>query len=262
MTHSRARHLIIVLYALAGLLLTWTVLTFTYQYVAALGSWRAVAAAFGNDRILSALWLSVSSAFIVAGLSIVLGVPLAYVFAMREFRGKPVVETLAVDVPQTFPPVAEGMIFLLMLGKTSPFHVNLAFTFAAIVIAKLFISAPFVVSFTARRFREIRKTGINFTARSLGASPFQVFLAVLVPLAWRDIAAGVSLCWSRAMGELGGSLLFAGVIPFKTEIIPTFISVEATRLPIQALAATILVTTASTVALASFKTLTSEVKGA
>ena len=139
---------------------------------------------------------------------------------------------------------------------------NLAFTFAALVIAKLFISAPFVVSFTTRRFREIRKTGINFTARSLGASPFQVFLAVLVPLAWRDIAAGVSLCWSRAMGELGGSLLFAGVIPFKTEIIPTFISVEATRLTVQALAATILVTTASTVALASFKTLTSEAKGA
>ncbi len=261
-THSRARLLIIVLYALAGLLLLWTVATILYQYVAALGSVRAVIAAFGNDRLLSALWLSFASACIVAVLAIVLGVPLAYVFAMREFRGKPVIETLAVDVPQTFPPVAEGMIFLLMLGKDSPLHVNLAFTFSALVVAKLFISAPFVVSFTTRRFREIKKTGINLTARSLGATPFQVFLNVLVPLAWKDIAAGVSLCWSRAMGEFGGSLLFAGAIPFKTEIVPTFISAESTRLPIVALAATILVTTASTVALASFKTLTSEAKGA
>ena len=157
MTQSRARHLIIVLYGLAGLLLVWTVLTFSYQYVAALGSVHAVVAAFGHDRILSALWLSVASAFIVAGLSVVLGVPLAYVFAMREFRGKALVETLAVDVPQTFPPVAEGMILLLMLGKNSPLHLNLAFTFTALVIAKLFISAPFVVSFTARRFRESRR---------------------------------------------------------------------------------------------------------
>src|SRR5262249_43024325 len=158
------------------------------------------------------------------------GVPLAYVFATREFRGKVVVETLAVDVPQTFPPVAEGMIFLLMLGPQSPIHIRVAFTFTALVIAKFFICAPFVVSFAARKFREIKSTGINLTARSLGASPFQVFLSVFLPLGWKDVAAGVALCWSRAMGELGGSLLFAGVIPSKTEIIPTYISTQAQTL--------------------------------
>ena len=100
------------------------------------------------------------------------------------------------------------------------------------------------------------------TSKSLPARPSLESLRKQAKKLGRDIAAGVSLCWSRAMGELGGSLLFAGVIPFKTEIIPTFISVEATRLTVQALAATILVTTASTVALASFKTLTSEAKGA
>lgn len=258
MNPSRTKHLIIVLYALAGVLLAWSVFTFLYQYVAALGSIGAVVAAFHDHRILMALWLSLLSAFVTAGLSLVLGVPLAYVFAMKDFPGKVLVETLAVDVPQTFPPVAEGMIFLLMLGPTSPFHVNVAFTFTALVIAKFFICAPFVVSFTARRFREIKKTGINLTARSLGANPFQVFTTIFLPMGRRDIGAGLSLCWSRAMGELGGSLLFAGVIPSRTEIVPTFIATQAQSLTIPALAATILVTTASTLALASFKTLTAD----
>lgn len=256
MTQSKTRHLIIVLYILAGLLLAFSITTFFYQYVAALGSFQAVVRTFGNIRILTALWLSLLSAFTTAILAFLFGVPLAYFFATKEFRGKAFIETLAVDVPQTFPPVAEGMIFLLMLGPKSPLHINLAFTFAALVIAKFFIASPFVVSFTVRRFREIKQTGMNLTARSLGANRFQVFMTIFVPLSLKDIGAGLSLCWSRAMGELGGSLLFAGVITGTTEIIPTFIATQAQTLTVEALAATILVTTASTLALTSFKRLT------
>ncbi|MBI5753908.1 ABC transporter permease subunit [Candidatus Peregrinibacteria bacterium] len=175
---------------------------------------------------------------------------------MKEFRGKTFVETLVVDVPQTFPPVAEGIIFFLMLGPTSPFHINLTFTFTALVIAKFFIAGPFVVSTVARRFRDIKKSGINLTARSLGANPFQVFTTVFLPMSLTDIAAGATLCWSRAMGELGGSLIFAGVIPFKTEVLPTFIALDAHTLTNEALAATILGTTASILALVTFKRIT------
>ena len=251
------KHLIIVLYFLAGLLLIFSIVPFLFQYVAAAGSFKEVVNAFGSHRILMALWLSLFSAFITAIIAILLGVPLAYLFAMKEFKGKALIETLSVDVPQTFPPVAEGMIFLTMLGPKSPLHINLAFTFTALVIAKVFICAPFVVSFTARKFREIKKTGINLTARSLGANPFQVFLTIFLPMSLKDIGAGTALCWSRAMGELGGSLLFAGVIANQTEIIPTFIATQAQTLTYGALAATILVTTASTIALVSFKKLSS-----
>jgi molybdate transport system permease protein len=250
------RNLILLIYALAGLLLFFSVFTFLYQYIETLGSLKEVITAFQNIRILTALWLSFFSSIITTILAILLGIPLAYVLAMRSLPSKQLIETMAIDVPQTFPPVAEGMIFLLMLGPTSPFHVHMAFTFAALVIVKFFISAPFVVSFTLRRFKEIKKSGINLTARSLGANPFQVLMTVFLPLSSRDIAAGASLCWSRAMGELGGSLIFAGVIPFKTEIIPTFIATQARTLTIEALAATILVTTASTLALVSFKRFT------
>ena len=257
-TRLNTAHLIIVLYLLAGLLLAFSIIPFLYQYVAAAGSFKEVMNAFVSHRILMALWLSLSSAVITAIISIILGVPLAYVYAMKEFKGKALIETLSVDVPQTFPPIAEGMIFLTMLGPKSLLHINLAFTFAALVIAKVFICAPFVVSFTARKFREIKKTGINLTARSLGANPFQVFMTIFLPMSLKDIGAGTALCWSRAMGELGGSLLFAGVIMNQTETIPTFIATQATTLTISALAATILVTTASTIALVSFKRLSSK----
>src|SRR6266542_559553 len=190
MNQSMTKHLIIVLYVLAGIMLAAAIIPFLYQYVAVAGSYSEVIPAFGNARILTALWLSVLSATVTTALALVLGVPLAYFFARTEFRGKGFVETLAVDVPQTFPPVAEGMIFLLMLGPDSPLHINLAYTFSALVIAKFYISAPFVVSFTARQFREIEKSGINLTARTLGATPFQVFLTIFLPLGMRDIVAG------------------------------------------------------------------------
>jgi molybdate transport system permease protein len=252
------KYTVIALYVIAAILLFWTTLTFFYQYIAAIGSLKEVIIAFKNDRILSALWLSILSSFVTVFLGIFLGIPLAYVFALKKFKGKSFLETLCVEVPQTFPPVAEGMIYLLMLGKNSLIHVNLAFTFSALVIAKLYVSTPFVVSYTARKFREIKQTGMNMTARSLGATPSQVFFYIFIPNSLKDIAAGASLCWSRAMGELGGSWIFAGVIAYKTEIIPTFIATEAHTLTIPALVATILVTTASTLALVSFKTFTKQ----
>lgn len=256
MNKARFTKIIFLLYFLAFLLLTWIVSTFLYQYVAALGSLKEVGAALVNDRILSALWISILSSIATVVIAIIFGIPLAYIFAMKEFKGKTFLETLSIDVPQTFPPVAEGMIYLLMLGPSSPFNVNLALTFTAVVIAKTYVSVPFLVSATVRRFREIKDSGIHLTARSLGASPFQVLLMVFLPLGLRDILAGISLCWSRAMGELGGSLIFGGVIPFKTETIPNFIATQARSLTIASLAATILVTTASTLALVSFKLLT------
>jgi ABC-type sulfate transport system permease component len=247
--------LMLILYGLGIILLFWSVFMFFYQYIAAIGMSGEVAKAFMNPRILSALWISLTSSFATAFLAILFGVPLAYVFAIKKFRGKTILETLTIDVPQTFPPVAEGIILLLMLGPESPFHVNIAYTYLALIFAKFFVSAPFVIAFTTRKFREVQETGLDVTAKTLGANEFQVFCTIFVPMAFKDIIAGSSLCWARAMGELGGSLIFAGVIPFKTEDIPTFIATNSAATA-PALAATILVTTASIIALLSFKKIT------
>lgn len=247
--------LMLVLYAFGILLLFWSVFIFFYQYIAVFGISQEVLPVFISPRILSALWISLTSSFLTAFLAVLFGVPLAYLFAIKKFKGKTILETLTIDVPQTFPPVAEGIILLLMLGPDSPFHVNIAYTYLSLIVAKFFVSAPFVIAFTARKFREVQETGLDITAKTLGANEFQVFWTIFVPLAFKDIIAGASLCWARAMGELGGSLIFSGVIPFTTEDIPTFIATNSAATA-SALAATILVTTASLIALLSFKTIT------
>ena len=98
MNQSTTKHLIIVLYVLAGILLAASIVPFLYQYVAAARSYNEVIPAFGNARILTALWLSFLSACITTALALLFGVPLAYFFARTEFWGKGFVETLAVDL--------------------------------------------------------------------------------------------------------------------------------------------------------------------
>ena len=245
----------LLLYALGIILLLWSMFVFLYQYIVALTMPGSVLHALTNPRIISALWISLASSFATVFLAIIFGVPLAYLFAVKNVRGKVILETLTIDVPQTFPPIAEGIILLLMLGPNSPFHINIAYTFTSLVIAKFFVSAPFVIAFTTRKFRETQETGLDTVAKTLGANEFQVFRTIFLPMAFKDIVAGSSLCWARAMGELGGSLIFSGVIPYKTEDIPTFIATMSAETSL-ALAATILVTTASLVALLSFKKIT------
>jgi ABC-type sulfate transport system permease component len=251
-----SKHLLTPLYFLGVLLLIWLLFTFLYQYFVAIGSLKALLESMLDKRLLSALYLSLLSSLVTLLFSIFFGIPLAYLFATKKFRGKSLCETLTIDVPQTFPPVAEGMIYLLLLGPSSPIHLNLAYTFSALVIAKVYVSAPFLVSFTLRRFNQIHESGLPLTARTLGANPFQVFAMIFLPLSIKEISAGTSLCWARAMGELGASLIFAGVIPFKTEIIPNYIIMEASTLTTSALAATILITTASLIAIVTFKLIT------
>jgi molybdate transport system permease protein len=241
-----------VVYGIGSLFLFWFLFIFLYQYIAALSRSSEVFRSFRDHRILYALLISLASACVTAGIAIIFGVPLAYFFATKKFPFKTIIENLAIDVPQTFPPVAEGIILLLMIGPDSVFHINLAYTFSALVIAKLFVAAPFVVALTLRKFLEIHLSGLDVIARSLGADQFQVFRTIFLPLAFKDMMAGVALCWARAMGELGGSMIFAGIIPFKTEIIPTFIAEHSSDIG-SALAATIMVTTASIIALIFFK---------
>ncbi len=247
--------LMLLLYALGFTLLGWSIFIFFYQYIAILGHSHEVLRSFVNPEILAAAWLSISSSCITVLISIIFGVPLAYIFAMKNFKGKEFLETLIVDVPQTFPPVAEGIILLLMLGPNSPFNINIAYTYTALIFAKLFVSAPFIIAFSVRKFREIQESGLDLIARTLGANEIQLLLTLFLPLAAKDIASATSLCWARAMGELGGGLIFAGIIPYKTEDISTYIATHSKETA-PALAATILVTTASLIALLIFKRFT------
>jgi molybdate transport system permease protein len=236
---------------MAGAFILFMLVSLFYLYVAVGSSWGLVVNALFDSRILGALWISISAAFIVGAIAIIVAIPTAYVLTYNEFRGKSLIETLLIEFPQTFPPATVGLVYLLMLGPGSP--INIAFTYPAVIIAKLYVSAPFALSFVLRRFREIHRTGLDVIAESLGGKTKHVLLWVLIPLSIIDLLGGFSLTWARAMGEVAATLIFAGAIQWKTETFPAVVLLTSQSAPEVALAASLIAAMLSIVALMFFK---------
>lgn len=227
--------------------IAWFVLPIVFLIGSFVFKFSAMQPILTDDRFWWAFGISLVSAFVVIALTALFVVPMAYFLAYRDFRGKKFLETLLIDIPQTLPPVAVGVIYVFAFGVDSPIH--LAFTFTAVVIAKLIVSAPFALGYILRKFREIRASKLDLVARSLGTDTRGVIFRVLVPMARQDIIAGLTLAWARAMGEFGGSLIFAGVVAYKTEILPTYANRVVHTDPFLALGATAIMVLFSLVAL-------------
>lgn len=232
----------------ASAVIIYMLISILYLYVAVGENWGLVVDALFDSRVHGAIIISISSALIVGILAIAASVPVAYLLTYMKFKGKDFLETLLIDLPQTFPPVTEGLVYLLLFGR-----LGLAYTFAAVIIAKFYVSAPFTMSFALRRFREIRDSGIDIIAKSLGAKTSHILSRVLLPLSARDLVAGFSLTWARAMGELAATLVFAGAIPWVTETLPALIYLTSSERPQMAIAASVIMESLCIVSLLIFK---------
>jgi len=151
-----------------------------------------------------------------------LGVVAAWALARGRGAAVPIVETL-LALPLVLPPTAVGLVLLELLRRSGPIGklldragVEILFTWKAVVLATAVMSFPLLVRPARAVFEEVdpRLLGI---ARSLGAPPFSAFRRVALPLAWRGIAAGTLLAFSRALGEFGATILVAGNIPGRTQ---------------------------------------------
>ena len=188
-----------------------------------------------NPRVLSSLWVSVSAATIVAILAVLFGVPTAWMLTSQDFKGKTLLETLLVTIPHAFPPGVVGTTYLLMASPTNPIGgflatmgISVINTFWAVVIVKVFVSTPFLMSMLIHDFRTIQKSGLETIAKLLGASDAQTFRTITIPLSYRTIIAGSGRAWARAMGEVAGTIVLAGaVIPGVTQTMPAIIVFEA-----------------------------------
>ena len=241
------------LQAISILFILFMMTSLIYLYVLVGYSWNLTFEFLFDSRVLGAVWTSISSASIVSILALCASIPTAYILTYKEFKGKELVETLLIELPQTFPPATVGLVYLIMLGPGSP--VNIAFTYFAVLVAKFYVSAPFALSFTLRRFREIRRTGLDMIARTLKGRTRHILTWILLPLSTKDLIAGSTLTWARAMGEVAATLIFAGAIPWKTEIIPTLVYLTSKSTPQMAIAASFIAATLSIIALLSFKLL-------
>ena len=166
--------------------------------------------------VLVSIAVTFGSSFIASLLVFIFSVPTAYVLSRKTFWGKRALETVVVDLPLSFPPGVDGLILLLLLSRTGilgklldHFHIYIPYTFAAVVLAKLFVSIPFMISFVREAFDRVDKN-IENVAYTLGASPFQVFYKLIFPLSIWGVLKGLVMALSKSLGEIGATLILAG----------------------------------------------------
>lgn len=193
-------------------------------------AWRAVtdgdvATELGSRATWEALRLSVVTSTLALGLAVTLGTPLAYLLARSRSASARIVTAL-LDLPLVLPPTVAGIALLTAFGRAGylgdtldTIGLTVSFTTAAVVLAQLFVSAPFFVRAAYAGFASMdpRLEGVAYT---LGLSRWRTFRSVTLPLVWPALAGGAVLCWARALGELGATLLFAGSLPGETQTLP------------------------------------------
>ncbi len=196
--------------------------------------WRSFNANFFtfafNENSINALKLSLITSLICVVISLITGTPLAYIQAHWKFRGKALLDLL-VDLPVVLPPSVAGIALLLAFGREGLFGtwlnrigISLPFTTTAVVMAQLFVSAPLLVRSARVGFSAIDPQ-LEEAALVEGASNWNVFRLIMLPMAGRALLTGIILNWTRALGEFGATLLFAGNLEGKTQTMPLAIYV-------------------------------------
>ena len=190
-------------------------------------AWSAVA----SPVAIEALSLSMRTTAATMVILVVVGTPAAYVLARGSFRGSRVLNTL-VELPIVLPPSAAGIALLLAFGRfglvgeyLNAFGITLSFTTVAVVMAEVFVAAPFYVRQAATGFAAVDRT-IEEAALVDGADRTAAFLRVTSPLAFPALVAGAVTAWARALGEFGGTIIFAGNLRGVTQTIPLAIYSE------------------------------------
>jgi molybdate transport system permease protein len=188
--------------------------------------WPHALAALAAEGSLQALRLSLATSLLATLAATLLGVPLAWVQARLEFPGRNLLRALT-TLPMVLPPVVGGVALLFAFGRQGLvghpvfewLGIGLPFTTAGVVVAQAFVSMPFLVVTVEAGLRSMDRR-FEEAARTLGAGRWTVFRRVTMPLIGPSLAAGAVLAWSRALGEFGATITFAGSLPGTTQTAP------------------------------------------
>jgi sulfate/thiosulfate transport system permease protein len=181
------------------------------------GFWEAVS----SPQAVAALRLTLVASLVVVAINAVIGTLIAWVLVRDEFPGKGIVNSL-IDLPFALPTIVAGLTLLALWGPKGPLGVDLAFSRAAVVLALLFVTLPFVVRAVQPVLLELDGE-MEQAAESLGATPTTIFRRVVLPVLMPAILAGSGLGFARAVGEFGSLVLLTGNIPFETQAASVFI---------------------------------------
>ncbi|WP_225827905.1 molybdate ABC transporter permease subunit [Streptomyces naphthomycinicus] len=221
--------------------------------------WRSLPGRLTSTEVWQALQLSLISATAATAVSLVLGVPLAWLLARTEFPGRGLVRAL-VTLPLVLPPVVGGVALLLALGRNGVvgkwldawFGITLPFTTTGVVIAEAFVAMPFLVISVEGTLRAADPR-YEEAATTLGASRFTAFRRVTLPLIAPGVAAGSVLAWARALGEFGATITFAGNFPGRTQTMPLAVYLALQNDPEAAIALSLVLLAVSIAVLAGLR---------
>jgi len=188
--------------------------------------WSQVASVLGDENARRALRLSLVCSLSATGLSVVFGLPIAWLIARTEFRGRNVVRALTL-LPLVLPPVVGGVALFYAFGRRGlvgqwldhAFGFQLPFTVWAAILAETFVAMPFFIITVEGALRGL-DTRYEDAAATYGAGRWTVMRRVTLPMIGPSIVAGLALTWARALGEFGATITFAGNFPGKTQTLP------------------------------------------
>lgn len=187
-----------------------------------------------NELDLIPVWISLKTAATATIITFALGISAARWMAGSSFRGKTIIDAIFI-LPLVLPPTVVGFGLLFLFGRNGPigqvlmhFDRNVIFSWSATVISSTVVAFPLMYQATLAALEQIQPN-MEDAARTLGATEWEVFYKITIPLAWPGIAAGTILAFARSLGEFGATLMLAGNIPGKTQTIPLaiYFAVEA-----------------------------------
>jgi molybdate transport system permease protein len=187
--------------------------------------WQTALGDLTAPEALTALRLSIVVSLAATAVALVLGVPLAWIYARVAFPGRDVIRALT-TLPMILPPVVGGVALLFAFGRRGLFGqaldaigIRIPFTTIGAVLAATFVAMPFLVLTVEAGLRSMDRR-YEDAARTLGAGRWLVFRRVTLPLIAPSIFAGAVLSWARALGEFGATITFAGNLPGTTQTLP------------------------------------------
>ncbi len=199
--------------------------------------WSNLGSIITSDIVVDALWLSLTTSLAAAVLSVVFGVPLAWLLARVDFAGRDVVRAI-VTLPMVLPPVVGGAALGFALGRRGliggPLNdatgFLLPFSVWGVIAANTFVAMPFLVLTVEGALHNLDQRH-EAAATTLGASQLRVFRSITLPMIAPSLRAGAVIAWARALGEFGATVTFAGNLQGRTQTLPlaVFISLESDR---------------------------------
>ncbi len=203
--------------------------------------WSTLFSVLGEEQVRLALWVSIRSSLAATALSLVFGVPLAWVLGRVGFPGRGFVRALC-TLSMVLPPVVGGTALFFALGRNGLFgqwiyrwfDFRLPFTIWGVIVAQTFVAMPFLVLTVEASLRQFDDR-FEEAARTLGASQWYAFRRVTLPAIRPGLVAGAVLAWARALGEFGATITFAGNYPGTTQTMPLATYIELNDDPEKAL---------------------------